>query len=531
MKRVKQNILKTSAAALLLTTTASFGQYAVPEELEFSAKPNGDVSIYTQPKTTETIGQMRSSFYNNTLVAVDEKDHVAYNIQLADEGTVIQRLRSIEGRMPLTYNQTVSQFINFFMVRRPSFTKQMLEKKEFYFPVFEKYLAKYNMPDELKYLSLLESGLNPKAVSRAKAVGLWQFMPVTGREQGLTIDEYIDERMHIEKSTDAACRYLRTLYNMFGNWDLALASYNSGPGTVRRAIRRSGSSDYWSIHSFIPADTRTYVPQFIAIMYMMNYSAEHGIFPENTIYPIATRSIYTNGYFDLKKFSELSHIDYEKIKFLNPHIKKDILPAYLHNFEIKLPSSDLAHYDMNQGDILAQASIQPYVVPTTTAGVIYNAEPIAQIVYPQAQESNIVEDIEPVQTTVKPKKVAVNRTVRKSHKVRRGENLSQIADRYNVTMAEIKKWNKLRSSKIMAGQVLKINVSETKYIQQSSSVASSQKSSSSSKKSGSKSFYTVKSGDTLWSISQRNNLTINEMKRLNNLRGNTVKVGQRLKVS
>lgn len=544
MKFALTKLSSSVIIGLFLTGGVCHSQSVIPDDAVIL---NGSVANETAVSESPASLSYRASYTLNPFTVVDEKDQQVYTILPTDEATIQTRLQGLQNIMPLTYNSTVRQFIDFFMVRRPSFTRSMLEKKEFYFPVFEKYLLKYNMPDELKYLALIESGLNPKAVSRASAVGLWQFMSFTGREQGLQIDEYFDERMHIEKSTDAACRYLRTLYGMFGDWDLALAAYNSGPGTIRRALRRSGRSDYWDIHSFIPRDTRTYVPQFIAINYMMNYGQSHGISPMNPLYPIDARSFTLNGFVDLKKFAELSNIDYATIQLLNPHIKKDILPSYTRGFELKLPATSIDYVYANSQSILEQASRQIYQTPNTTlASSTVISDPNMPILNSVAP-TNVISDIETTSqnntynqqnsdnyiTYNTPTRVTSStKQVKKYHKVRRGENLNIVADKHNVSVSELKKWNRLRSSKILVGQSLAYYTT----VRTSSNEGSVSSSKSTSKKVHSAInkpiYYTVKRGDTLWSISQRyNGVSVSDIKRLNKISGNTVKVGQRLKIS
>jgi len=525
---------------VLCSISVSHAQTIIPDGALILPQTNTkiDVSIDRQPNT-QKIGNLRSTnppiVTLNTVVVVDERDGKAYNIIPAESAVLQERLKLIEGVMPMTYNHTTSQFIDFFMRRRPSFTKEMLEKKDFYFPIFEKYLAKYNMPDELKYLALIESGLDPKAVSRSKAVGLWQFMSPTGREQGLVINDYVDERMHIEKSTDAACRYLRTLYGMFHDWELALAAYNSGPGTIRRALRRSGKTDYWKIHNFIPRDTRTYVPQWTAIAYMMNYSADHNIFAENILCPIVSRPIKINGYLDLQKFAELTFVDYDQIQLLNPHIKLDKLPPHTRNLEIHLPLSGYDYFTLNHVNILAEASAQSYLGngnPSLAETTLANAEPVAAVTSSKSNGSaakpvNVIEDLPAKSSSGSTR--AVTKTVTKYHKVRRGENLSTIADRYNIYIKDIKRWNNLHSSKILVGQRLKMYVKETQYVNTEGNAVIAKN--NPSKISTPSKYYTVRNGDTLWSISQRySNISINDIKRLNNMRSNIVKVGQRLKI-
>lgn len=540
MTKIELKRLGSLCVGVLCSVSFVNAQTIIPDEALTLPQSKATIEVSAQREiSTQKVGNLRSNSITtlqNTIVAIDEKDGKTYNIIPAESKVLQERLKLIEGVMPMTYNYTTSQFIDFFMRRRPSFTKEMLEKKEFYFPVFEKYLAKYNMPDELKYLALIESGLNPKAVSRARAVGLWQFMTPTGREQGLLINDYVDERMHIEKSTDAACRYLRTLYGMFHDWELALAAYNSGPGTIRRALRRSGKSDYWDIHNFIPRDTRTYVPQWTAIAYMMNYSADHNIFAENILYPIASKPIKINGYLDLQRFAELTFVSYDDIQLLNPHIKLDKLPPHTRNLEINIPLSGYDYFTANHANILAEASQQNYLSDSDeqlATATLTKAESVAaattrnsSVNNESSKAVNVIEDL-PAKPGNSLK--AVERTVTKYHKVRRGEHLSMIADRYNVYIKDVQRWNGLSSSKILVGQRLKIYVKETQYVNTEGNAVIAQ--SKPSQVSVPVQYYTVRSGDTLWSISQRySDVSINDIKRLNNMSSNTVKVGQRLKI-
>lgn len=540
MTKIELKRLGSLCVGVLCSVSFVNAQTIIPDEALTLPQSKATIEVTSQRViSTQKVGNLRSNSITtlqNTIVAVDERDGKTYNIIPAESKVLQERLKLIEGVMPMTYNHTTSQFIDFFMRRRPSFTREMLEKKDFYFPVFEKYLAKYNMPDELKYLALIESGLNPKAVSRARAVGLWQFMTPTGREQGLVINDYVDERMHIEKSTDAACRYLRTLHGMFHDWELALAAYNSGPGTIRRALRRSGKSDYWEIHNFIPKDTRTYVPQWTAIAYMMNYSTDHNIFAENILHPIESKSIKINGYLDLKKFCELTFVSYEDIQLLNPHIQLDKLPPHTRNLEISIPINGYNYFTSNHENILAKASQQNYLANNDeqlATATLAKAEPVAanttrssNVSNESSKAVNVIEDL-PVKSNSSLK--AVERTVTKYHKVRRGENLSMIADRYNVYIKDVQRWNDIRSSKILVGQRLKIYVKEVQYVNTEGNAVVAKN--SASKVSNPVQYYTVRSGDTLWSISQRySDVSINDIKRLNNMSSNTVKVGQRLKI-
>ncbi|TAG61621.1 MAG: lytic transglycosylase, partial [Runella slithyformis] len=254
------------------------------------------------------------------------------------EALVRERLAKLQNEIPLRYHAVTHQFVEYFIYRKPHFVKRMLEQMHLYFPLYEKYLAEYDMPRELKFLSLIESGLNPRVISYAGAGGLWQFMPRTGKEFGLYQDDYIDERFQPAKATEAACKYLRQLYRVFGDWEMALAAYNVGPGNVKRAMRRSGSNTFWGIYNFLPKQTRHYVPQFVAITYMMHYASDHSIFAETPNYPVLTDTIQVNGYFNLHTFANLSGIPLAELYQLNPQLINTQIPPRFKNYVLNVPS-------------------------------------------------------------------------------------------------------------------------------------------------------------------------------------------------
>ncbi len=332
---------------------------------------------------------------------VDELPTVETFIPTANVNRVKDGFQNMQRSIPLQYNSIVQSFVDYFIYKKPSFTKTMLERKNFYFPIFEKYLAKYNMPDELKYLSMLESGLNPKAISHAKAVGLWQFMKPTGKDFGLRVDEYVDDRMDIEKSTEAACKYFRQLYNIFRDWELVLASSNTGPGNLRRAIRRAGNiTNYWQLHPFLHRDTRTYVPQFTAIMYMMNHADEYGIFPEEIMEPMSIEKVTIDGFLDIETFSNASGISIDDIQKLTPSILKGVLPAYSRGFELKIPAESYAYFEANRQMILDSAqrqNIEPIILASNSNsnsdGIIIIGGNNSNVTYPSSSDRNNGETI------------------------------------------------------------------------------------------------------------------------------------------
>ena len=413
----------------------------------------------------------------------------------ADESPelIADRLSCLQQRVPLTYNDKTHAFINYFVVKDREYTKMVMRRKDLYFPLFEKYFEKYNLPDELKYLSVIESGLNPKAVSRARAVGLWQFMSGTGKYLNLKSDWYLDDRMDPEKSTEAACKYLSQLYSMFHNWELALAAYNSGPGTVRKAIRRSGyKKSFWEVYPFLPRETRAYVPQYIAIIYAMNYAAEH-----NIVEP-AREELLTNDTLQVKKFlhfetfANLTGTCVEDLQKLNPSVLRNVIPETGKTYTIKIPLHAKLNLELNRLSILDSASKvgrkDIEVIAQKATGNIYGRESV-------------------------------------SYTVKSGDVIGLIAERHHVRVDDIKSWNNLRSNTIYTGQRLKIWVLATS----ATATPKTPKPTSEIVTSAQGKVYTVQPGDSLWDIAKKfQGLTIEKIKTLNNLKTTKLQPGQKL---
>ncbi|MEY3418016.1 MAG: hypothetical protein RL060_2128, partial [Bacteroidota bacterium] len=255
------------------------------------------------------------------------------------EDEVIARLGSIENRIKLNYNRRVLSFVDFFVNRNRQYSKMVLSRKALYFPIFEATLAKYGLPQELKYLAIVESGLKNTAKSGVGAVGLWQFMPSTGRMYNLNNGTLIDDRMDPVQATEAACKYLKWLFNYFGDWELALASYNCGPGYVRNAIKKAGGvKSFWAVYDFLPQETRSYVPQFVAIAYMVNFSREHNLTPATIEYAMDHDTILVDRKIDLKVFCDQFGVCVEDVKKLNPAVKTNIIPGHHKAYPLKIPA-------------------------------------------------------------------------------------------------------------------------------------------------------------------------------------------------
>jgi len=407
------------------------------------------------------------------------------------------RLNCLQNQVPLIYNEKVHGFINYFLIRDREHTRNVLRKKEVYFPLFEKYLAENNMPEELKYLSVIESALMPQAVSRARAVGLWQFMSYTGKHVGLKIDWYVDERMDPDKSTQAACKYLSQLYTIFHDWELALAAYNTGPGNVRRAIRKSGGKKtFWEIYPYLPRETRAYVPQYVAMIYALNHAPEHNLFVDATEEMMRNDTLKVNGYLHIETLAKLTGSCLDDFRKLNPSILHDVLPDGREHV-IRMPLAAKEELAKNRVAILDSATR-------------FNKAEIEALA-----------------------KNAAGNTVGRDmlvYRVKSGDVLGTIARRHGVRVEDVKKWNNLSSNTIRAGQKLNIwlrpGQQERQPVASTTTVAKNDLPASGSKT------YTVQPGDTLWDISKKfQGLSVEKIKSLNNLKSNELKPGQKLIIS
>ena len=345
---------------------------------------------------------------------------------LPPDSILQQRLAAIDMLSPfnIRYNDDVNRFIRLYL-KRHEMMSRMLGLAEFYFPLFEETLDRYDMPLELKYLAIVESALNARARSRVGAQGLWQFMYNTGKIMGLEINSLVDERNDPYKSTDAACRYLQKMYNIYGEWDMALAAYNAGPGNVNKAIRRSGGKrTYWEIRPFLPRETQGYVPAFIAVNYVMNYAEEHGIRPTPAMYTyFQVDSVEIKETVTFELLSKLLNIGEEQIEALNPVYRKSVIPASNQRYAtLVLPTPYLGAFLQNEDSIYA----------------------LANNIIPEKEREVKAEDVEKV-----------------IHRVQPGESLSVIAGRYKVSVYQVKQWNNLRSDRIYVGQRLQLQPKAT----------------------------------------------------------------------
>ena len=415
-----------------------------------------------------------------------------------DDSVYMQRIQALayETTIPLTFNSHVKSFIELYANRRRQQSSRMLGLSYVYFPMFEEYLAKYNLPLELKYLAMVESALNPIAGSKAGAKGLWQFMRGTGAEYGLKVSSLVDDRYYPEKETDAACRYLKSLYARYEDWFLVLAAYNSGPGTVNRAIIRAGGvKNYWAIWPYLPAETRGYVPAFIAVTYVMNYAPEHNLYPMNPgLLMHGTDTVLVRDRVAFDQINECIGVPMVDLEFFNPQFTKRVIPGTKESpYALRMPTKYTLRF------VQLEDSIYSYVSKSEKAREI------------------IEEKVEEVSDSF-------------VHVVKKGESLGSVARKYHVTVSKIKKWNHLKRETLHVGQRLTIYRSGSPMAQVSKTTKSSAKSNNKATKSSSSKTHTVKKGETLSSIARKYNCTTNDIKKWNGLKSNTVKVGQKLKI-
>ena len=372
------------------------------------------------------IDSLMNNWQSRTLLQLLNCDSLG-EIQPVSDSIYADRLDRLLSIIEMTYNDVTKQFIERYANRHRRLVSNMLGLSAFYMPMIESALDSYNMPQELKYLPIIESAFNPKAVSRVGAKGLWQFMFQTGKLYGLKANSYIDERFDPLKSTHAAIRYLRDLYKFFQSWDLAIAAYNCGPGNVKKAIIRSGGkTNFWQIYRFLPRETRGYIPAFIAVNYIMNYYEEHGIVPMQPNLPIATDTVHVNKNLHFSQVSELCDIELDAIRAMNPQYIRDIIPGKSQTCVLRLPNETITNL-LNLGDSVYKHREEEFF-PTTQLA--------------QLEKGMSVND--------------GGRGTGTRHKVRNGETLSTIARKYGVSVKQIMKANGMKNTNLRAGRYINI---------------------------------------------------------------------------
>ena len=421
---------------------------------------------------------------------------------------VAAKIKAMETDMPFELNERIFAFINYFTVRNREYTKMVLQRQNLYFPLFEETMEAHDMPEDIKFLAIIESGLNPKAKSRVGAMGLWQFMPATGRMYTMHVNRDIDDRMDPDMSTEGAAKYLKSLYRMFGNWELALAAYNCGPGNVRKAIRRSGGkTTFWGVYDYLPKETRSYVPQFQAMMYVLRHAEDHNLYLEQPTYPLAFEKIKFNQELDLEQLAAVSGTCVEDLEFLNPSIQNRLVPASHQHMAIRVPKEKAELIAANK-DVFSDA------VKLTSERTIALRSNTST-----APATRQVSNTSPAT----PSSTGQQKT---TYVVKSGDVLGSIAQKNGTTVTKLKAWNNLSSNNIRVGQKLVI------YKNQSTFDNSLAQNSGESAQTPAPSSYTVQPGDTLWLISKKlNGISVDQLKKLNNLQSDQIKPGQKLKIS
>lgn len=423
-------------------------------------------------------------------------DSVRFTSSVPDS-VLVARLEAMNSYISLPFNYIVKNYMLLYSEKNPAKMRRMLALSEYYFPIFEEALNKYDLPLEIKYLAIIESALNPTARSRVGARGLWQFMYGTGRVYGLRINSYVDERLDVVKSTDAACRYLADAYKIFGDWTLAISSYNCGPGNVNKAIRRAGGRrDFWSVYPYLPRETRGYMPAFVGAMYAMVYARENGLVADPSPLPARVDTFMISKNLHFTQVSDLTGITMDEIRDLNSQYIHDIIPGSQAEYALRLPYQYTASFIDCQDSLythLADSLFKPAVVKSISEG---GAAPGGgNVIY---------------------------------YKVRSGDYLGRIAGRYHVSVKQIMSWNHMKNTNLRVGQTLTI------YQGGGPPERKPEKKKPKSKYSpgydGPVEHYTVKAGDSLYGISRQfPGVTVADIMALNNC-GSNIRPGQTLKI-
>lgn len=524
-------VKKITSLALILLSSAVFAQDSIIKA-PVKKTPLTQKQYLDSIKATfvhDNIAQCIDSMWMKELASLDLYEELTLDIKNINVDEKVdyelptellkERLKKLDEKSPfnIEYNVGLENVIKSFLKNRKRSFERLMGISQFYFPLFEEALAAQNIPLEIKYLSVVESALNPRAVSRVGATGLWQFMYQTGKQYGLKVDTYADDRRDPLKASAAAAQYMKNMYAIFGDWDLVLASYNTGPGNVAKAIRRSGGKqNYWNIRPYLHKETQGYVPAFLATMYIFEYHKEHGIKPDRSIANhFATDTVMIKKSLTFKQLSELLDVSVAELQFLNPIYKREEIPFITgESHFLRLPVDKIAVFTSNEDKIYAYAD------------------------YESSRREK------PFQSMLASRDSIGSSSKIKYHKVRRGDSLSEISDKYGVSMADLKKWNRLRSNKAPLGRSLKIYTNENTAIAATTKPTAKDTSATAIAATTNKVFkeekvvsykdvvkyYRVKSGDNLGEISDKYGVSVAEIKKWNKLKNNNIALGANLKI-
>ncbi len=506
--------------------------------------------IYPESFEADT-RKMLEGWYMKNYMATDDRYRRESDTR-TDDKTIRERLAKLPTVIELPYNQVVRSYIDRYTQKGREQVTVLLGLSHYYLPIFEQALEERGLPLELKYLPVIESGLDPNAVSKHGATGLWQFMIATAKGMGLEVNSLVDERRDPYLSSKKAVQYLSDLYATYGDWSLAIAAYNCGPGAVNKAIRRAGGDpkkhDFWSIYEYLTPETRGYVPMFIAANYVMNYYPQHNISPVIPTKPLITDTLQISDRVHFNQISAILDIPVDELRLLNPQFRADLIPgSEERTYTLVLPSQQVRAYLMSEDAIKAydaekyvrRETVEPGDAPLVAHNVVGDTP---------AADSNPEENALPVASASASKGV---RTV--THKVKPGESLASIAETYSVTPEQIKSWNSLRRNAVRTGQLLRINTAsaegETETLtaeanvspagseptwQPAAPASSSKKSSTSKSKAKAKTpaatSHKIKSGESLSSISKKYGVSVAELKKANGMKSDNLRAGNTLKI-
>ena len=524
MKRISNLLLSISLLFAVMFSFVPAGAQIINEQK--SVVPDSYDPISATLDSLLNLSYVQRLNSNNSY-GFTSSDFRPYEVPTYSGDVIQKRMEKIQTPIPLCYNSMVKDYIDMYSIRKRGLTERVMGLSNLYFPMYEQILDQQGLPLEFKYLSIVESALNPMAVSRVGATGLWQFMLATGKLYNLKVNSMIDERRDPEKATYAACQYFKDMYAIYNDWLLVIAAYNCGAGNVNRAIARSGGKrTFWEIADYLPKETRGYVPAFIAVTYLMSYPAEHNLSP---VSPALTYfdadTVMVDQKVSLKSIADATNTPLEMIQYLNPVYKRGVVPDGDQPMAVKLPTNKINAYLANMSSIY---------------------KPVEDSYTATFASSNKI-DVDPDNSSL----------VKKIYKVKRGEHLQSIANRYSCSIGDLKKWNRLRSTKLVAGQKLVVyqlvekapvkladkadqskpgsaiatkNADDTIGTKQIAKTNVANQSDDSNN--GSRFIYhVVAPGDTLWKIAQRyEGVTVEQIKEINKLQSNDIKVGSRIKV-
>ena len=454
----KQAILFAAAfsVSLLMTAQEPNGTLIVEED-------SGRTEVFDLPEGMNVTDNELMDDYNNRTNLSESPDQVPpapeQDILSSDDLLIIDRLSRIPTTIDMPLNDVTRTFINTYSNRMRHSVAIMLGASNFYMPIFEEALERYDLPLELRYLPVIESGLRPSVTSHAGASGLWQFMPATGKRYGLEINTLVDERRDPIKSSEAAAHFLSDLYNMFGDWSLAIAAYNCGEYNVQKALLRSGNrdGDFWSIYNYLPKETRGYVPAFIAANYIMTYYCEHGITPMQATLPAASDTIVVAQDVSFAKIASLCNVTMDELRALNPQYRRDIVPR---DYVLRLPASAIEPFVLNEDSLYGvKRGGRPVVEPGTVSIGLTTTEESS------AASSQTSYYDRPTYTATSRKSGKSSRSSKRSSRrrnqsrsvaVKSGDSLSAIAKRNGTTVSNLRKLNRLKGDMIHPGQKIRV---------------------------------------------------------------------------